>query len=83
MSIIKDKIKREDIVTMDALEKEFKEREDTIKKELKFLFKANMRFTDWDIPEIDNKRAALKLHSILQDGLDQIKKDIEAGEFDN
>jgi hypothetical protein len=74
--------KKGDIITMDALEKEFESREKTIKKELKFLFKANMRFTDWDIPEIDNKRAALKLHAILQEGLDKIKEDIDAGRFD-
>lgn len=71
-----------EIVTMDTLEKEFESREKTIKKELKFLFKANMRFTDWDIPEVDNKRAALKLHTILQEGLDKIKEDIDAGRFD-
>jgi hypothetical protein len=77
------KEKKGDIITMDAMEKEFESREKTIKKELKFLFKANMRFTDWDVPEVDNKKAALKLHSILQDGLDKIKKDIDSGKFDN
>ncbi len=72
-----------EVTTMDALNKEFQSREKTIKKELKFLFKTNMRFTDWDIPEVDNKKAALKLHTILQDGLNKIKKDIDSGEFDN
>jgi hypothetical protein len=76
-------IKKGDISTMDALDREFEKRESIIKKELKFLFKANMRFTDWDVPEIDNKRAAQKLHAILQEGLDKIKSDIEAGEFDH
>ncbi len=72
-----------DIITTRRLEKEFQSRERTIKKELKFLFKANMKFTDWDVPEVDNKKAALKLHAILKEGLDKIKKDIDAGEFDN
>ncbi len=75
--------KKGEIITMDTLEKEFKSREETIKKELKFLFKANMRFTDWDIPEVDNEKAARKLHTILQEGLDKIKEDIDLGAFDN
>ncbi len=67
---------------MDVVEKEFKSRENEIKKELKFLFKANMRITGWDIPEPDNHKAAILLQQILQDGLDEIKEDIKSGKFD-
>jgi hypothetical protein len=69
-------------VKMTTIEKEFASRKTEIKKELKFLFKANMKITDWDIPEADNTKAAEMLHAILQEGLDEIKEDIKAGKFD-
>ena len=62
---------------MDAIDKEFKNRKNEILKELKFLFKANMRITDWDVPEADNQKAANLLVDILQEGVDQIKEDIK------
>ncbi len=74
--------KERGIKKMDTVEKEFKSRENEIKKELKFLFKANMRITSWDIPEPDNNKAAILLRQILQDGLDEIKDDIKNGKFD-
>jgi hypothetical protein len=74
-----DEQKREKMTT---IEKEFSSRKNEIKKELKFLFKANMKITDWDIPEVDNTKAAEILHTILQEGLDEIKEDIQAGKFD-
>jgi CRISPR/Cas system CSM-associated protein Csm2 small subunit len=67
---------------MTTIEKEFLSRKDEIKKELKFLFKANMKITDWDIPETDNTKAAEALYAILQEGLDEIKEDIKEGKFD-
>ena len=74
--------KEEKKVKMTTIEKEFQSREKEIKKELKFLFKANMKITDWDIPEVDNTKAAGILHHILQEGLDEIKEDIQNGKFD-
>ena len=74
--------KEEKKVKMTTIEKEFQSREKEIKKELKFLFKANMKITDWDIPEVDNTKAADILHHILQEGLDEIKEDIQSGKFD-
>ncbi len=67
---------------MTTVEKEFESRRSEIKKELKFLFKANMKITDWDIPEVDNNKAAMLLCKILQEGLDEIKIDISEGKFD-
>jgi hypothetical protein len=66
---------------MDSIEKEFHAREDEIKKELKFLFRANMKITGWDIPEPDNQKAAEILADILQESLDEIKSDIKKGNF--
>jgi len=73
--------KEENIKNMDNVEKEFHAREDEIKKELKFLFKANMKITGWDIPEPDNQKAAEILATILQEGLDEIKDEIKEGKF--
>ncbi len=67
---------------LDAIEKEFESRKDEIKNELKFLFKANMKITGWDVPEADNKKAAKILHNILQEALNEIKEDIKNNQFD-
>ena len=71
----------ENVKNMDNVEKEFYAREDEIKKELKFLFKANMKITGWDIPEPDNQKAAEILAGILQKSLDEIKEEIKEGKF--
>jgi len=54
-----------------------------IEKELEILFKANMKITDWDVPETDDKEAAKLLLNIMQKKLDMIRADIEAGKYDN
>ena len=68
---------------MDAVEKELQSRKEEIQKELELLFKANMRITDWDVPEADDRKAANIIVTILQDALNTIKHDIEAGKYDN
>jgi hypothetical protein len=67
---------------MDAIEKEFESRKDEIQKEMLSLFKVNMKITDWDIPEADDNKAAKILVQIMQESLDKIKQDVEAGEYD-
>ncbi len=73
--------KEEDIKDMDSVEKELHSRKKEIKKELKFLFKANLKITDWDIPEVDNQKAAGILTEILQESLDEIKEDVKNDKF--
>jgi hypothetical protein len=68
---------------MDAVEKELEGRKENIKKELEVLFKANMKFTDWDVPEADDTKAAKILLSIMREKLNQIEKDIQEGKYDN
>jgi len=68
---------------MDAVEKELEGRKENIKKELELLFKANMKFTDWDVPEADDTKAAKILLSIMREKLNQIEKDIQEGKYDN
>ena len=68
---------------MDALEKEFSQRKDEIKKAVELLFKANMKFTDWDIPEVDDEKAAKILIKIIKESVSEIEQDIESGKYEN
>jgi len=67
---------------MEALEQELTKRKDAIKKELELLFKANMKITDWDIPEVDDKEVAQKLIAILKEAIGEIEQDIFDGKYD-
>ncbi len=67
---------------MDAIHQELESRKSEIRKGLELLFKANMTITDWDIPEVDDYEAAKQLAVIMQEALDDIKADIEAGKYD-
>jgi hypothetical protein len=68
---------------MDAVQKELESRRGEIEKALELVFTANMKITDWDIPEVDDKQAAKLLLDIMQQKLDAIKADVEAGKYNN
>lgn len=68
---------------MDIEAKELTKRQNEIKNELKALFKANMKITDWDIPEADDKKSATILLEIMQKALKEIEQDIKAGKYDS
>jgi len=68
---------------MDAIQKELESRKSEIQKELELLFKANMKITNWDIPETDDQEAAELLVNILQESLDKIKEDVKNGNYKN
>jgi len=67
----------------DVIQKELLSRKDEIQKELELLFKANMKITDWDVPEGNDKEAAKIIIAIMQEKIDEIKKDIKEGKYDN
>jgi len=67
---------------MQEIIKELESRKNEIEKALELLFKANMKITDWDVPEADDKQAAKILFDIMQNKMDAIKADIEAGKYD-
>ena len=67
---------------MDVIQKELQSRKGEIRKSLELLFKANMKITDWDVPEANDKEAAVMLVGILQEMLDEIKADVNAGKYD-
>ena len=68
---------------MKVIRKELESRKSEIQKEMRGLFKVNMKITDWDVPEPDDREAAEILVGILQETLDEIKKDVISGEYDN
>ena len=68
---------------MDALQKELESRRKEIAKGVELLFKANMKITDWDIPEVDDTKAAKLLIEIIKDEVAKIEADIEAGKYEN
>jgi len=61
---------------MDAIQKELQSRKSEIKKEMKLLFNANNRITEWDVPEANEKEAAQVLLDIMQEALDEIKAEV-------
>jgi uncharacterized protein YecE (DUF72 family) len=68
---------------MNPVTKELESRRKEIAKELELLFKANMKITDWDVPEADDRRAAELLLEIMREELEKLAEDIRAGKYDN
>jgi hypothetical protein len=68
---------------MDIIQKELQSRRGEIKKSLEMLFKTNMKITDWDIPEADDKKVAQTLVDMMQEELDELKSAIKNGKYDN
>jgi len=61
---------------MDALEKDLLSRYDEIKKEIKAIYVANSHITGWDVPEVDEEKAALMLLGLMQKALDEVKQEV-------
>ena len=68
---------------MDTIQKELTSRKEEIQAALELLFKANMKITDWDVPEANDQEAAKILIDILQEKLDAIREDIKNGKYTN
>jgi uncharacterized protein YqgV (UPF0045/DUF77 family) len=67
---------------MDVILKELLSRKSEIEGMLETLFEANMKITNWDVPEADNRQAAEVLIEMLQDKLNQIKESVDKGKYD-
>ncbi|MEJ2372214.1 MAG: hypothetical protein P8Y22_00610 [Sulfurimonas sp.] len=67
---------------MDAVLKDLISRKAEIQAEVDMLFQANMKFTDWNVPEANDKEAAKVILDMIQEQLDKIKADVEAGQYD-
>ena len=67
---------------MQAVIKELESRKIEIQKEVELLFKANMKITDWDIPEADDKQAANILLDMIQEKVDALREEVASGNYD-
>ena len=68
---------------MDAQHKEYQKMKKEIEKEIELLFKANMKIFDWDIPENDDRESAQLIITAIEEAVEKLKKDVEAGKYDN
>lgn len=67
----------------DAVIKELAVRKAEIEKEIELLFKANMKITDWDVPEANDKEAAEIILNVMDKKIQAIRKDVENGKYTN
>ncbi len=68
---------------MTPQEQEIKKMRSEITKEMRAVFKVNMKIFDWDIPENDDKRSAELILRVMQDALDDLKTEASSGKYDN
>ena len=63
-------------------EKEILTREKAIENQLELLFKANMKITNWDVPETDDQKAAEMIINILEQKVTKLKEDVKKGLYE-
>ncbi len=68
---------------MSAQEKEMEMMKGEIRKEIRVIFKTNMKIFDWDIPENDDRKSAELIVAAMREALDEISEEISAGKYDN
>jgi hypothetical protein len=68
---------------MNTIQKELASRKTEIQGAVELFFKSNMKITDWDVPEADDREAAILLLDIIQERLDTIREDVLAGRYNN
>jgi len=67
---------------MTPQEKEIQNQQRNIAAKIKELFEDTMSLFDMDIPENDDKAAAILIHKTMQETLDMLKAEIEKGTYD-
>ena len=68
---------------MTPQEKELQAMRSEIVKELRAIFKANMKIFNWDIPENDDDASAQLILDTMQKALDELKEEVKAGKYKN
>ncbi len=68
---------------MTPQEQEIKAMRNEIIKELRGVFKANMKVFDWDIPENDDNASAQLILDTMQEALDELKAEVNDGKYNN
>ena len=60
---------------MDETTKGVEALKNEIRREMRAIFKLNMTFEGWSVPEMDDKEAARGILKVMQDALDELKKE--------
>ena len=68
---------------MTPQEKELEAMKSEIEKEIRAIFKTNMKIFDWDIPENDDRASAQMILETMQEALDTLKAEVTSGKYDN
>ena len=68
---------------MSVQDKEIEKMKGEITKEIRLVFKANMKIFDWDIPENDDRKSAELILSAMKEALDELSQEVVFGKFDN
>lgn len=67
---------------MTLQEQEAQKQQHNIARSIKELFEDSMDTFNMDILENDHKASAIKIHSVMQETLDMLKKEIDKGTYD-
>jgi hypothetical protein len=62
---------------MDETAKGVQSLKNEIRREVRAIFKMNMTFEGWSVPEMDDEEAGEKILEVMQEALDELKKEIE------
>ena len=62
---------------MDETTKGVEALKNEIRREMRAIFKMNMTFEGWSVPEMDDEEAARKIIEVMQEALDELKKENE------
>jgi hypothetical protein len=62
---------------MDETQKGVKSLKNEIRREVRAIFKMNMTFEGWSVPEMDDEEAGEKILEVMQEALDELKKETE------
>ena len=60
---------------MDETQKGVQSLRNEIRREVRAIFKMNMTFEGWSVPEMDDVEAAQKIIEVMQEALDELKKE--------
>ncbi len=68
---------------MSVQEKEMEKMKGEITKEIRLVFKANMKIFNWDIPENDDRKSAELILTAMKEAVDELSQEVASGQFDN
>lgn len=64
-----------------TIEQDLNSRKDEIRDDFESLFKENLKFSNWNIPEAENQEISEGLVSILEEKLREIKQKVKEGKY--